>query len=65
MPLDIVDKLKDSYSFLGDPLHRQAWEEIESLRSDVELLMFMLGIGEVNDDTTDAHDTDGHPEGIG
>lgn len=61
--MDIVDKLKDSYAFLGDPLHREAWEEIESLRSDVELLMFMLGIGEVNDDTTDADDTDGHPEG--
>ncbi|CAB4166634.1 hypothetical protein UFOVP838_40 [uncultured Caudovirales phage] len=60
--MDIVDKLKDSYAFLGDPLHRQAWEEIEQLRADVELLMFMLGIGEVNDNPTDANDTDGHPE---
>ena len=30
--MDIVDELKDSYSFLGDPLHRKAWEEIEKLR---------------------------------
>ena len=30
--MDIVDKLKDSYSFLGDPLHRKAWEEIEAVR---------------------------------
>jgi hypothetical protein len=63
--MDIVDKLKSSHSLLGDPLHREAWEEIESLRSDVELLMFMLGIGDVNDDTTDAHDTAGYSEGIG
>ena len=63
--MDIVDKLKDSYAFLGDPLHREAYEEIEQLRSDVELLMFILGIGEVNDDTTDADDTAGYSEGIG
>ena len=63
--MDIVDKLKSSHSLLGDPLHREAWEEIESLRFDVELLMFMLGIGEVNDDTTDADDTAGYSEGIG
>ena len=30
--MDIVDELKDAYSFLGDPLHRKAWEEIERLR---------------------------------
>ena len=37
--MDIVDELKDSYSFLGDPLHRKAWEEIERLREDkAELL---------------------------
>jgi hypothetical protein len=30
--MDIVDKLKDSYSFLGDPLHREACEEIEAIR---------------------------------
>jgi len=63
--MDIVDKLKSSHSLLGDPLHREAWEEIEGLRADVELLMFMLGIGEVNDDTTDADDTAGYSEGIG
>lgn len=32
--MDIVDELKDSYSFLGDPLHRKAWEEIERLRKE-------------------------------
>jgi len=33
--MDIVDKLKDSYSFLGDPLHREAWEEIEAVRTQM------------------------------
>lgn len=61
----IVDKLKSSHSLLGDPLHREAWEEIERLHADIYLLMFMLGIGEVNDDTTDADDTAGYSEGIG
>jgi len=36
--MDIVDKLKDSYAFLGDPLHREAWEEIERLRDELYLL---------------------------
>ena len=30
--MDIVDKLKSSHSLLGDPLHREAWEEIEAIR---------------------------------
>lgn len=30
--MDVVDRLKSSYSLLGDPLHRDAWEEIERLR---------------------------------
>jgi hypothetical protein len=30
--MDIITKLKDAYAFLGDPLHREAWEEIERLR---------------------------------
>ena len=30
--MDIVDRLKASHSLLGDPLHREAWEEIERLR---------------------------------
>jgi predicted nucleic acid-binding Zn-ribbon protein len=34
--MDIVAKLKDAYSFLGDPLHRTAYEEIERLRGQVE-----------------------------
>ena len=37
--MDIVDKLKDSYAFLGDPLHREAWEEIERLRDELYLRM--------------------------
>ena len=30
--MDIVDRLKASHSMLGDPLHREAWEEIEQMR---------------------------------
>lgn len=44
--MDIVDKLKSSHSLLGDPLHRQAWEEIERLRyefrelhADIDMFM--------------------------
>ena len=29
--MDITDKLKSAHSFHGDPLHREAWEEIERL----------------------------------
>jgi hypothetical protein len=36
--MDIVDRLKSSHSLLGDPLHRDAWEEIERLRDRVALL---------------------------
>ena len=32
--MDIVAELKDAYSFLGDPLHRKAADEIERLRED-------------------------------
>jgi hypothetical protein len=32
--MDIVAELKDGYSFLGDPLHRKAADEIERLRED-------------------------------
>lgn len=32
--MDIVAELKDAYSFLGDPLHRKAYDEIERLRED-------------------------------
>lgn len=31
---DIVERLKSSHSLLGDPLHREAWEEIERLREE-------------------------------
>ena len=34
--MDIVAELKDAYSFLGDPLHRKAYDEIERLRGQVE-----------------------------
>jgi hypothetical protein len=30
--MDIVIELKDAYAFLGDPLHRKAYDEIERLR---------------------------------
>jgi predicted nucleic acid-binding Zn-ribbon protein len=30
--MDIVTKLEDAYAFLGDPLHREAANEIERLR---------------------------------
>jgi len=36
--MDIVIELKDAYAFLGDPLHRKAYEEIERLRGQVEEL---------------------------
>jgi len=29
--MEIKDKLKSAHSFHGDPLHREAWEEIERL----------------------------------
>lgn len=34
--MKIVDRLKSSYSFLGDPLHREAWMEIEKLQGILE-----------------------------
>ena len=36
--MDIVTKLEDAYAFLGDPLHREAANEIERLRKYVKLL---------------------------
>lgn len=35
--MNLVDRLKSSHSLLGDPLHREAWEEIERLRGEPEL----------------------------
>ena len=32
--MNLVDRLKASHSFIGDPLHREAWEEIERLREE-------------------------------
>lgn len=32
--MDIVTKLEDAYAFLGDPLHREAADEIERLRKE-------------------------------
>lgn len=29
--MNLVDRLKASHSFIGDPLHREAFEEIERL----------------------------------
>lgn len=44
--MNLVDRLKASYSFLGDPLHREAYEEIERLRHEfrelhADISMFM------------------------
>ena len=36
--MDIVEKLKSAHSFHGDPLHREAWEEIERLQEEVNEL---------------------------
>lgn len=30
--MNLVDRLKSAHSFHGDPLHREAWEEIERLQ---------------------------------
>lgn len=54
--MDIVDKLKDSYAFLGDPLHREAWEEIERLRNELYLrksdfVRVEVNLGTDNDET--------------
>jgi hypothetical protein len=32
----LIDRLKDSYSFLGDPLHREAYEELERLEMIID-----------------------------
>ena len=34
--MDIVAELKDGYSFLGDPMHRKAVDEIERLRENAK-----------------------------
>jgi hypothetical protein len=36
--MDIVTKLEDAYAFLGDPLHREAANEIERLREELREL---------------------------
>jgi len=40
--MDIVNRLKSSHSMLGDPLHREAWEEIEQLRTDKAEVLWAL-----------------------
>ena len=40
--MDIVNRLKSSHSMLGDPLHREAWEEIEQLRADKAEILYAL-----------------------
>ena len=44
--MNLVDRLKASHSFIGDPLHREAYEEIERLRQEfrelhADISMFM------------------------
>jgi hypothetical protein len=36
--MTLVERLKAAHSFHGDPLHREAWEEIERLESELYLL---------------------------
>jgi hypothetical protein len=36
--MTLVERLKAAQSFHGDPLHREAWEEIERLESELYLL---------------------------
>ena len=36
--MTLVEKLKAAHSFHGDPLHREAWEEIERLENKLYLL---------------------------
>ena len=37
--MNLVDRLKASHSFIGDPLHREAYEEIEELVSALKHLV--------------------------
>lgn len=37
--MNLVDRLKSSHSFIGDPLHREAYEEIEELVSALKHLV--------------------------
>ena len=39
--MDITDKLKSAHSFHGDPLHREAWEEIERLEMIIAKMTLM------------------------
>ena len=36
--MTLVERLKAAHSFHGDPLHREAWEEIDRLESELYLL---------------------------
>ena len=35
--MTLVERLKAAHSFHGDPLHREAWEEIERLENELYL----------------------------
>ena len=35
--MTLVERLKAAHSFHGDPLHREAWEEIERLEKELYL----------------------------
>ena len=39
--MDLIDKLKSAHSFHGDPLHREAWEEIERLEEVIAKITLM------------------------
>lgn len=40
--MNLVDRLKSAHSFHGDPLHREAWEEIEELQYEKRVLEAIL-----------------------
>ena len=58
---DIVNTLRQRYRL--DPIIQDAADEIENLLSDVDFMMFLLGL--TDNDPAKPDDTAGHPEGAG
>ena len=48
--MGIVDRLKSAYSLLGDPLHRDAYEEIEKLQEALHDIKDMPDNWEMDDE---------------
>ena len=57
--MNLKDKLKSAHSFNGDPLHREAWEEIERLEEVISnmtieaSILWGIGATALLDDETD------------